>query len=403
MLVPRALGAADYGRFATALAVVTILSASLNLGGPSLLSRFVPAAPVGERRRVARALTGRLASARMIQIVVVAMLAVAASILVPDQLPPRLTTLVAVAVALDATASLAFQVLLSLGRTTLWSFRWPLQNTVLVASCIPLYEAKGTTGAVAAIVVASGTSLAVGGFVATRELRGVQPTAQVPSGAVRFGLIQAGSGLFVQLYQRGPVVAVLVLSTATADAGFTALASGVALALTYVVAQAFFVELPRLSSEMHGAPLEVEAAVRQLARLTTGILVPVSIVGIVLVGPVLPYVVGSEFAGAIPSFGPALAILPLAGLASAATQVAALRLLPGARLAANAAGAIAFVVTAIAAIPSWGSVGGTLALFVATTVTVCVSAVLLPGAFGKVLLGVAFAGSAAVLLISAWL
>jgi O-antigen/teichoic acid export membrane protein len=400
VVVPRALGALEYGRFATALALVTILSASLNMGGPALLSRFVPATPDGERLHVARGLAGRLARVRIAQIGVVVALAVAVSVAAPGQVPPTLAALVAVAIALDATATLAFQILLGLGRTTLWSFRWPLQNAVLCTTCIPLYEAMGTTGAVAAIVVSSGVSLAVGGFLAARELHGVRPTSRLPRGALRFGLIQAGSGFFVQLYQRGPVIAVIVLSGTASDAGFTALASGVALALTYVVAQAFFVELPRLAAEMQQAPLAVEASVRQLARIATAALVPVSIVAVVLVGPVLPYVLGSEFEGAVPSFGPALAILPLAGLTSAATQVAALRLSPGARLASNGAGAIAFAVTALVAIPPWGSVGGTLALFAATSVAVAASAVLLPGAFGRPLLGASFAGSAVVLLIS---
>ena len=47
-VVPRALGPADYGLFAVVLAVVGIASMSLSLGGPLLLSRFVPAAPAAK-------------------------------------------------------------------------------------------------------------------------------------------------------------------------------------------------------------------------------------------------------------------------------------------------------------------------------------------------------------------
>ncbi|MGH3834213.1 MAG: hypothetical protein ACRDSF_00695, partial [Pseudonocardiaceae bacterium] len=42
-VVPRALGPADYGRFAVALTVVAIGSVAMTLGGATLLARYVPA------------------------------------------------------------------------------------------------------------------------------------------------------------------------------------------------------------------------------------------------------------------------------------------------------------------------------------------------------------------------
>ena len=57
-VVPRSLGPAGYGVFSLALAIVTIGSASFALGGPSLMSRFVPAAAPELRPALARAPAG---------------------------------------------------------------------------------------------------------------------------------------------------------------------------------------------------------------------------------------------------------------------------------------------------------------------------------------------------------
>ena len=60
-VVPRLLGPADYGRLSVVLTLVAVGSVALTLGGATLLSRYVPAAPAQERAALARALTLRLA------------------------------------------------------------------------------------------------------------------------------------------------------------------------------------------------------------------------------------------------------------------------------------------------------------------------------------------------------
>ena len=44
-VVPRLLGPADYGRLSVVLTLVAVGSVALTLGGATLLSRYVPAAP----------------------------------------------------------------------------------------------------------------------------------------------------------------------------------------------------------------------------------------------------------------------------------------------------------------------------------------------------------------------
>ena len=62
-VLPRFFGPADYGDFALALSVVTLSSASVALGGPTLVSRYVAAAPDGDRRALAPSAPQPLTSA----------------------------------------------------------------------------------------------------------------------------------------------------------------------------------------------------------------------------------------------------------------------------------------------------------------------------------------------------
>ena len=75
---------------------------------------------------------------------------------------------------------------------------------------------------------------------------------------------------------------------------------------------------------------------------------------------------------------PAVPVIVGLVIAAAFIQGAALQLVPGLRVAANAAGAAAFLAVAVVTVPSWGSVGGTTALYVATAVSVIAWGALLP-------------------------
>ena len=60
LLVPRALGAADYGGFAVALAIATGISTATGIGGPALFARVLGPLDSTHRHDVARALAGRI-------------------------------------------------------------------------------------------------------------------------------------------------------------------------------------------------------------------------------------------------------------------------------------------------------------------------------------------------------
>lgn len=400
-LVPRAFGAADYGQFTLALAVVTIGSSAAALGGPMLLTRFVPAAAPAERQALAFALATRLVRLRAGQAAGFAVVAIVLALAAPDRFDPAPTLLVGLALVLDIFATLAFQLALGLGATTAWSFRFPLQNAVLVGAGLLLHDVAGPTGAVAAIPLSSGVALVAGAAALVGRLERRPERIEVPPEAIRFGLLQALSGLFVQIGHRGPVVAVVLLAGSGAQAGFAALATGIALAGTYVVWQAFTVELPRLAAAAATDRAGAEAGATALARQAVAVVLPLSL-GAVLVLPwLLPHVAGAEFSRADAALVPALAVLPFAPLTALLTQLAALRIDGGARAAAFGVGGLAFVVVAVLAVPRWEAVGATAALLAGTAATAIAAPIFVRGVYGPRLLGVALAGAAAVVLVGA--
>jgi O-antigen/teichoic acid export membrane protein len=272
---------------------------------------------------------------------------------------------------------------------------------VLCVAVIALYEGIGSTGAVLAIVVSTSAALAVSTVATFRALRGRLPTVRLPEGALRFGTIQAVGGLFVVVSQRGPVVVVALITQSAAEAGFAALATGVTLALTFVVWQVFAVELPRLSALAEHAPADASASAARLATRATLLLIPVAALSVVAVDRVLPSLLGSGFEEAAPAFGPSLAVLPLVAVGALVGQVAALRLRPVARAASTGLGMLAFLAVAAIAVPRYDAVGGSLAFLAGTAAATVAGAVAFPHAVPARLVSTAVGGSAVVLAV-AW-
>lgn len=425
-VVPRVLGPADYGRFSVPLTIVTIGSLALTLGGPTLMARFVPAAPPETRVALARSIGARLARGRGSQVGVIAALALAAVAWSPDRVPPLETALVVAALAVNVATSLALQVTLGLGRTGAWSTRYPLQNGVLVACVLALHPVAGVPGTVVAILLAAVAGLALAACVAGPVVLDRRPRVPVPPRAIRFGALQAAGAALVQFSHRGGVLAVALLAGSADETGYAALAVGIALGVTYAVLQAFTVTLPHLATtDPYGAgadpvdpaggagPASVggeageasevgeagEAVLRRLAwGLLTALLAGTAAVA-VLLPTLVPAVFGDDYDGAVTAFAPALALVVLAPLSSLSVQAAALRLRPEAALAGGIASTAGFVVGAAAMVPPWGAAGGTAAALCGAAAGAAVSLRMLPGTAGRPLAAASFAGAAAVLAL----
>ena len=123
--------------------------------------------------------------------------------------------------------------------------------------------------------------------------------------------------------------------------------------------------------------------------------------GVFLLSRGLPLVVGNRFTGATGAFVPVFALLPLLPLPILAAQGAALQLRPGAALADDAAGLVAFIIAALALVPLWGAAGAAAALLVAVAVSAAVSAWQLSQVVTARFLAAGLAGTATVLALGA--
>jgi O-antigen/teichoic acid export membrane protein len=388
-VVPRVLGPDDYGRFSVPLTIVTLGSLAMTLGGPTLLARFVPAAPPGQQVAVARAIGARLARGRAAQLAVVAVVAAVAVAVDGDRFSPGETPIVVIALALNVAAGLALQVGLGLGRTVAWSARFPLQNAVLIVAALTL------DGDALAVLLAAVAAAAFGAWVVLPVMRAPDPAVPVPDGAIRFGVLQAAGAAMVQVAHRGGVLVVAVLAASAAETGYAALAIGIALGVTYAVLQAFTVTLPHLTERP-----DAEAALRRLAGGMLAVLVPGAILTAIVLDDVVPLVFGDDYLAATAAFVPAVALVVLAPINALAVQVAALRLRPDAAFGAGLAAVAAFGVVAIATVPAWDASGATFAALAGTAASALVSLVMLPGAIGARLAAASFAGAAIVLAVA---
>jgi O-antigen/teichoic acid export membrane protein len=391
-VVPRALGPAAYGTLALLSTLVTLGSLALSLGGPTLLSRFVPAAAPSERAGLALAIAARLARTRALGLAAIAAGGALALALAPGRLDAPAALLVLAAIAVDTAATLLAQVALALGRTTQWSLRYPVQTAVLVV----LAAALGDTavGAALALLAASAVALVVGIAVTVPHLAGVPRARALPAGAARFGVVAALAGLAVHLLQRLPVPLTALLDGRASETGFAGIALGVGLAGIYTVGQLAAVRLPALV-----ASREAEAEARRHARRMLAVAAPASLAGAVLAPLVVPALAGPGFEEGAEALAPALAAVPLAVPIAHQAHVAALRLRPQRRLAAVAAGLAVSVAAAAALVPAVGAAGALGALLAGSAVAALAGAVLLPGARDPLVLGGALATAAAALAL----
>lgn len=367
-VVPRTLGPSDYGTYGLALALVAIGVTASSLGGPGLIG-LIAGASSDERAAVLRVLTARAVRWRGLWAVSIA---VASAVLVladPGRFRLEATLLVVLAIALDVGATLAFQLVVALDKTVWWSFRFPIQNVVLVVATITLYHRYGIDGALTAIVLSSGAACVVGAAIVIPAVRSAPARGEVPHGASRFVRLQWLSGLLTLMTHRGGVVIVALLAGSRVETGYAALAVGVAVALVYVGLQIYLVSLPRLSQLAREASESADAALRHLAWVTLATLGPVALLGAVVNGRGLTRFVGAEFAGAKTAIALGIAVAPLSALTGSTGAASVIQLRPEARVWATTVGALVFGIAAVALIPTLGAAGATTALLAGTAAT----------------------------------
>ncbi|HUR86741.1 MAG TPA: hypothetical protein VMY78_15475 [Solirubrobacteraceae bacterium] len=377
VLVPRALGAGDYGPFAVALAISTGLATATGIGGPALFARVLAAPGPQPRRDVALALVRRVAVTRALLLGALAAAAAAAALLAPGSVTALQAVLVAAAALLGTGATLVSQLALGLQRTVAWSLRYPLENATIVLGAVALHPLAGLDGALAAIALGAAAALALSVASAWPALRGARPGAALPAGVLEFARVQAAGGALTQVVHRGAAPACALLGLTGAATGHAAIAAGAALAITYAVLQTILVALAPAARAFATDRAAAEASLRRVAVGCAAVVVPTCVVVAVAAEPVLAGALGDEFREAAEPLRIALGAAALAPLWALAVQIAALRGQPVASLAGAAAGAAAFAIVAAAAIPAGEASGAAAAMLAGVGVTTAVTAAVL--------------------------
>ncbi len=362
LLVPRALGAADYGGFAVALAVATAIATATGIGGPALFARVLAPLHGRVRQDVAGALVLRIGRTRALLLGGLAIAAGAAAWLAPGDVTTRHVALVGVAAMLGTAATLLSQLALGLERSAAWSLRYPLENGVIVVGALVLYPSAGLDGAIVAIALGAGAALVLGIASTRASLRGARAGAALPAGALRFARLQATGGALTQVVHRGAAPACALAGAGGVATGHAAIAAGAALAITYAVLQTLLVALPPASRLFAHDPAAAEAGLRRTALLCAAVVVPLCGLLALAAEPLLAAALGKEFRGASGALQLALAAAALAPLWALAGQLAALRGQPGAGVAGAAAGAAAFAGVAWLTVPPSGASGAAAAM-----------------------------------------
>ncbi len=394
-VVPRVLGPAEYGRFSVALTIVTLGSLAMTLGGSTLLSRYVPAAPPADRAAVALALTLRLARNRAALFACVVAAGGVLALVAPGTFPPLVVACVLLALGLNVAATLVLQADLGLGRALGWSLRYPVQNAVLVAVVLVLHEELGLAGGAVAILASAVAGVVVAAAASATAARGRRTPGRT---ARRRAALRAPAGRW-----RGadPV---------------RAARRGARRRPAHRIGRGDRLRRARRSGSRWPPPTrslscspwpcrcsphadDGEPALRRLACL---LLVPVAagaVASTLVVDTVVPVVFGAAYADAAAAFVPAIAMVVLAPVNALAVQASALRLRPDATLYAGLAGAAVFVAVCLATVPGWGAAGATTAALAGTAASALASRLLLPGAVGARLTLCSAAAVAAVLAV----
>jgi O-antigen/teichoic acid export membrane protein len=371
LLVPRALGPADYGGFAVALAVATGIATATGIGGPALFARVLGPLAGGERREVARALVRRLGAVRAVLVLAVVPVALVGALLAPGRVTLLQAALVLVAAACGVAATLLAQLALGLERTFAWSLRYPLENGVIVLGAVLLYPVAGLDGALAAIALGAVAALCLG-LVAVGRVAGGRDVGRrpLPEGVLRFARLQAVGGALTQVVHRGAAPACALLGVGGAATGHAAIAAGASLALTYAVMQTTLVALPGAARAFSLDRAGAEAALWRMARLAGVVVVPLCLCVALAAEPLLVFGLGEDFRDAAAPLRIALIGAALAPLWALSTQLAALRERPQDVVAGAAFGSLTFVVVAVLALPGGGADGAAAAMAAGVAATV---------------------------------
>lgn len=371
VLVPRLLGAEDYGRFAFLLSLSYLGQILGDFGTLDVFGRFVPGLAEAEARR----LYMRTLAFKLPVSLVCGALTAAAALLLGDWVQPAWAVLVGLGVALHIVAWVPFQFALGLNQVGAWMTEQAWRQWTLLAGLLLLFPLLGFAGALLALLLMEAVFCGLGLILARDHwLR-----ADLHWDWDYFRpFVVAGFGFFlanlaaVALYRSGPVL-VEALTGETAQAGYIDLAIGLFL-MAYVTVSQFGQSLiPTLSGyRAAGQAVELRRLLGNFMRIGLLITVLGTLAIWLLAGWAVPLVFGPEFAPAAEAMRWISLGMPLAVLAWSGNVMATVSGRGGVKFSASLAALLVFLAAALLLIPAQAAAGAAMALSLAVLAHVIV-------------------------------
>lgn len=366
LIIPRMLGADQFGQFAFITSLFIISTKAGDLGLEDVLVRFIPEQVAGDETESIRYLVGRLLAFRLVIGAATGVLAGIWALNVTDWMSPAQAVFVGLTIWLYIIALLPYEVLLGLGRVGRWSINTSWRQFALIAAIGLLYGVwkLGFDGVVLALLASQLFFVALGlwwmrAYLSRRYLR-------LDWGAVRpylmAGLVFFAANVLLALVHRGGALAIEVLIHDPAQIGFFELGNSLYLMLFLAISQAMMALLP-LASRLHvtGGEAEVGRWFALLQRF--GVVLAMVIVGGVWgMAPLLvPPVFGEAYRPVIDTLRIGMPALALMMLGYPAGMLAVVWRKPHIRLWAGVWALAATAVT-MSTIVIWGANGAALAV-----------------------------------------
>lgn len=363
LVVPRLMGPDRYGRFASLVSLIGLLTIASGLGAQATFGRFVPT----YRGNVDKA-RGLFMRVFWMRGLVAAVLSVALMLLVPRTLPgtSTLTCVAAAGALICGVASMTcYQLFYGLNAIGQWLLRDAVVKIVLVALLVALGGGQSVERAAGAFFLSELALLLLGLWWARAYLV-VSPRAddtRLLWSEVRFGLIFFGANLLLMLVARGGELAVLLLSRDTSEVAFFSLANSVATAISAIVGQLTVMITPSLTLlHIGGQPkVMVEWLGRFLKYVT---IATFAVLVCVYAGAEwgVKALAGDQYATAAANLRVlGIGLIP-AAVIRVALSVAVARSEPRRSLLVAGGAVVAFIVAAVTLVPSAGSYGASLAV-----------------------------------------
>ena len=376
LLIPKMLGAEQFGQFAFVTSLLIIASRVGDLGMEDVLVRFIPESVSADKDEAVRRLAGRLMAVRLALGLFSGLAAAIWALNTTTWMTPLQGVLIGLTISLYVLALLPFEILLGLGQAGKWTFNSSWRQFALILTLGLLFQVLdlGFDGVILALFVNQVFFVSLGlwwarAYLSWRHIRFDWLTLRpyLMAGGVFFA-----ANLFLAAVHRGGALAIEVLTHDTAQIGFFDLGTSIYLMLFLSMTQAMIAVLP-LASNLHAAGEQREVG-RWFALLQRfGVVLAMMIVGgvwglaPVLVGPVF----GEAFQPAIGTMRLSILALAVMMLGYPAGMLSVVWREPHIRFWSTLC-ALAASLATMSAIPVWGANGAALAMVVGVMVYVLV-------------------------------